>query len=84
MDMGRVVEQPPLDSFYAGQGDAQGQTEATLQMIVALSEAARVLIVTHQVNITALTGLGVGSGEIIATQRGAKGLIPVGLYMIAP
>ncbi len=84
MDMGQVVEQPPLDSFYAGQGDAQGQTEATLRMIEALPEAARVLIVTHQVNITALTGLGVGSGEIIMTQRGANGLIPVGRYMIAP
>jgi len=84
MDMGRVVEQPPLDSFYAGRGDAEGQTEATLRMIEALPDAARVLIVTHQVNITALTGLGVGSGEIIVTQRGPEGLIPVGRYMIAP
>ncbi|MBW4972054.1 histidine phosphatase family protein [Roseovarius mucosus] len=84
MEMGTVVEQPPLDSFYAGQGDPEGQTKATLEMIETLPEAARVLIVTHQVNITALTGLGVGSGEIIVTRRGAKGLIPVGRYMIAP
>ncbi|MDZ4393562.1 histidine phosphatase family protein [Cypionkella sp.] len=58
MGMGAVVEQPPLDSFYAGQGDPDGQTAATLALIEALPEAARVLIVTHQVNITALTGLG--------------------------
>jgi phosphohistidine phosphatase SixA len=84
MDMGEVVEQPPLDSFYAGQGDPEGQTAATLALIDALPEAARVLIVTHQVNITALTGLGVGSGEIIVTRRGPEGLIRVGRYMIAP
>ncbi|MGR3697208.1 MAG: histidine phosphatase family protein [Roseovarius sp.] len=84
MDMGEVVEKPPLDSFYAGQGDPEGQTEATLRMIDALPETARVLIVTHQVNITALTGLGVGSGEIIVTRRGPEGLIPVGRYVIAP
>ncbi|MFU8776807.1 MAG: histidine phosphatase family protein [Roseovarius sp.] len=84
MEMGAVAEQSPLDSFYAGQGDRAAQTAATLDLINALPEAARVLIVTHQVNITALTGLGVGSGEIIVTRRGPEGLIPVGRYMIAP
>ncbi|KJS42167.1 MAG: phosphoglycerate mutase [Roseovarius sp. BRH_c41] len=84
MEMGAVREQPPLDSFYAGQGDPEGQTAATLRLIDALPEAARVLIVTHQVNITALTGLGVGSGEIIMTRRGPEGLIPVGRFSIVP
>lgn len=84
LEMGAVVEQPPLDSFYAGQGDPEGQSAATLRLIDALPEATRVLIVTHQVNITALTGLGVGSGEIIVTRRGPEGLIPVGRYVIAP
>ncbi|MGX0977961.1 phosphohistidine phosphatase SixA [Roseovarius sp. MBR-51] len=84
LKMGAVLEQPPLDSFYAGQGDAEGQTAATLRLIDALPEEARVLIVTHQVNITALTGLGVGSGEIIMTRRGPEGLIPVGRFSIAP
>jgi hypothetical protein len=40
--------------------------------------------VTHQVNITALTGLGVGSGEIIVTRRGPAVLVPVGRHLITP
>jgi phosphohistidine phosphatase SixA len=84
MEMGTPEEMPPLDSFFAGRGDGTAQTEAALALIAALPEDTRLLIVTHQVNITALTGLGVGSGEIIVTRRGTTGLGPVGRYLIAP
>ncbi|MET4128149.1 histidine phosphatase family protein [Roseovarius sp. MBR-6] len=84
MEMGTPEEMPPLDSFFAGRGDGTAQTEAALALIAALPEDTRLLIVTHQVNITALTGLGVGSGEIIVTRRGTTGLVPVGRYLIAP
>lgn len=84
MEMGPPEEMPPLDSFFAGRGDGTAQTEATLGLIAALPEDTRLLIVTHQVNITALTGLGVTSGEIIVTRRTPSGLVPVGRYLIAP
>ncbi|MGX0876039.1 broad specificity phosphatase PhoE [Roseovarius sp. MBR-154] len=84
MEVGEVREQPPLNSFFAARGDRVAQTEATLNLIAGLPPDARLLIVTHQVNITALTGRGVSSGEFIVTRRGQDGLEPVGRFMIAP
>lgn len=84
MDMGAVEEKPPLDSFFAGRGDRAAQTAATLDLIADMPADSRLLLVTHQVNITALTGLGVASGEIIVTRRTGEGLEPVGRYVIAP
>ncbi|SHL34625.1 Phosphohistidine phosphatase SixA [Roseovarius marisflavi] len=84
LNLGEVTEQPTLNSFYAGQGDAKAQTEQTLELIQSLPTDARLLIVTHQVNITALTGLGVSSGEIIIARRTPEGLAVSGRFMIAP
>ena len=78
MDMGWVVEKPPLSSFFAGRGDRARQTADTRALIGALPSWARLLIVTHQVNISALTGRGARSGEIIVTRRAQHGLEPVG------
>jgi len=84
MEMGDVQEKPPLNSFFAGRGDRAGQTAATLDLIAALPADERLLIVTHQVNITALTGRGVGSGEIIVTRRTGDGLEMVDRFLVAP
>ena len=84
MEMGEVREKPPLNSFFAGRGHRAAQTAATLDLIADLPPGTRLLIVTHQVNITALTGRGVSSGEIIATRRAGGALEPVGRFMIAP
>ncbi|MFO7758609.1 MAG: histidine phosphatase family protein [Roseovarius sp.] len=84
LDLGEVVEKPPLNSFFAGRGDRAGQTAATRDLIGAVPSEERILIVTHQVNITALTNLGVRSGEIIAARRTEDGLKPVGRISIYP
>lgn len=84
LDMGEVVEKPPLNSFFAGRGDRAHQTAETRRLIEALPESARLLIVSHQVNITALTGTSVRSGEIIVTHRTDDGLAPVGRIVFAP
>lgn len=84
LDMGEVVERPPLNSFFGGQGDRSSQTAETLDLITALPPEDRVMIVTHQVNITALTGRGVRSGEIIVARRTDDGLEPVGEISIDP
>lgn len=84
MEMGRVEERPALNSFYAGRGDRDAQTAVMRALIAELPADARLLIVTHQVNITALTGLSVGSGEIIVTRRTPDGLDPIGRILIAP
>ena len=84
MDMGEVVPFPPLNSFFDGRGDKAAQTEDVLQALDKLDPDARVLLVTHQVNITELTGIFPGSGEILATERTEDGLNVVGRVAIAP
>jgi broad specificity phosphatase PhoE len=84
LDLGEVVEQPPLNSFFGGRGDRSGQTAGTRDLIAALPAEDRVMVVTHQVNITALTGRGVRSGEIIVARRTDDGLKPVGRVSIEP
>ena len=74
LEMGTPEAKPPLNSFFAGRGDRARQTRETRALIAALPRDARVLIVTHQVNITALTGRGVRSGEIIVARRTDDGL----------
>jgi phosphohistidine phosphatase SixA len=78
LDMGEVVETPPLNSHFAGRGDRAAQTRATLDKIADQPESARLLLVSHFVNISALTGQGASSGEIIVARRTDDG----GLEMI--
>lgn len=85
LQLGNVVEVPPLNSFFAGRGDRAAQTDAIMGRIKTLPRDARVLLVTHQVNITALSGARPGSGEIVVTRRdGAGGLEVVGRVRFAP
>ncbi len=76
--LGPPEEWPEINSFFAGRGDRAAQTEATLARIAALPDDAVALLVTHQVNITALTGIVPQSGEIIVTRRDGNALTVVG------
>lgn len=71
--MGAVVVKPALNSFFGGRGDAAAQTAATLAALSSLPAGTWALLVTHQVNITALSGIVPASGEIIVMQRRADG-----------
>ncbi len=85
LEIGAVAETPSLNSHFAGRGDRAAQTAETLERIAALPGDARVLMVTHFVNISALTGQGAGSGEIVVTRRdGRGGLEVLGRIEIAP
>ncbi|WP_375261597.1 histidine phosphatase family protein [Palleronia sp.] len=84
LDVGEVVPFPPLNSFFDGRGDRARQTRDVLQALDKLDEDARVLLVTHQVNITELTGIFPGSGEIIGARRTEDGLEVVGRVAIGP
>jgi phosphohistidine phosphatase SixA len=74
MDLGPVTPFPPANSFFANRSEADRQTADLLAYLAALPPDARVLIVTHQVNITALTGVTPRSGEIVVTRRDGGGL----------
>jgi len=85
LGLGPVRPEPALNSFFAGRGDRDAQTRATLEALRAQPSDRRLLLVTHQVNITALSGVYAGSGEIVVTRRdGEGGLTVIGQVAIAP
>lgn len=54
---------PLLNSFFAGRGDGEKQTQALIQQFASAQLAHPTVLVTHQVNFTALTGIFPRSGE---------------------
>lgn len=75
--LGPVTEQPPLNSFFQDRARAEPQTRATLAALRDLPEGARPMLVTHQVNITALTGVFPASGEIVVIRLDPAGAVTV-------
>ena len=56
---------PPLDSFFAGRDREDAQTQALRQRIAEWRSRGVLVMVTHQVNITALTGIFPEEGEAL-------------------
>jgi hypothetical protein len=63
LDMGEVEPFPPIDSFFADRGRRGPQTEAVRAFLRGWRGPGNVVMVTHQVNVTALTGVFPASGE---------------------
>lgn len=63
---GRVERWAPLDSFFGDRDREHGQTAALRAALGALALGRFEVWVTHQVNISALTGEGVSMGEAVA------------------
>ncbi len=61
--MGPVTEWPALNSFFRNRGDGPQQTRETINLVNALGQGAPVVMVSHQVNVTALTGIFPASNE---------------------
>lgn len=70
MNLGTVTEQPFLNSFFQRYETRESQTQAALSWIADADLSAPTVFVTHQVNITALTGVYPASGEIVVIKRG--------------
>jgi phosphohistidine phosphatase SixA len=65
---------PPLDSFFAGRGSSEEQTQGARREIAAWQGREGVLVmVTHQVNITALTGIFPQEGEAVVLAPASDG-----------
>jgi broad specificity phosphatase PhoE len=67
----RVRPFAPLDSFFADGGTRQAQTEALRAYLARQDPGRRIVLVTHQVNIAALTGQSVGMGEALLVPLGS-------------
>ena len=63
MDLTTPTPLSVLNSFFAGRGDGNKQTQALLQQFAIPQTAQPTVLVTNQVNFTALTGIFPRSGE---------------------
>ncbi len=85
MAIGEVTPFPGLNSFFAGQGDEVAQTRAVRALIAERSGDGKPLVlVTHQVNITALSGVFPAAGEIIVMRAAGEALSVAGRIRTAP
>ncbi|MFO8045733.1 MAG: histidine phosphatase family protein [Halomonas sp.] len=78
LGLGEVVPTSALNSFFRDRGKADARTRAARALIQNWDGKGTLVMVTHQVNITALAGSGVGSGEIIVVRPREEGLTRVG------
>ncbi|MCR8915001.1 histidine phosphatase family protein [Marinobacter panjinensis] len=63
MNVGPVEEMKSLNSFFRNRGDGQMQTEQTIAIVNELEPGPPVVLVSHQVNVTALTDVYPSSNE---------------------
>ncbi|MGR3496955.1 histidine phosphatase family protein [Citreimonas sp.] len=82
LDLGPVVEAPEFNSFFRDYDARDGRTEAALDRL--RDTEGRPFVVTHQVNISALTGQGTRSGEVLVVRRDGDGLAVLGSILIRP
>jgi phosphohistidine phosphatase SixA len=76
---GRATHFPPLDSFFDDRGGEARQSAAVRERVRAWRGPGTLALVTHQVNITALTGEVPAMGEaIVLAPGGASGFGVVG------
>lgn len=78
LGFGEPEELPALDSFFQRSGLREASTEAVRSFVAGLpGDGPLVILVTHQVNITALTGVFPASGEGVVLE--GPGGRPVGV-----
>ncbi|GAB4374615.1 MAG: hypothetical protein Kow00114_37320 [Kiloniellaceae bacterium] len=65
LGLGAVSEEPALNSFFADRSSEPEQTAAIRRLLAALPAEETAVLVSHQVNITALTGIYPRSGEVV-------------------
>ena len=76
--LGPVLPQPALNSFFEESARSGEQTEALRRLIRERPAGKPLVMVTHQVNITALTGVYPQSGEVVVVRPAGAQLTVVG------
>ena len=71
--LGDVRELPVLNSFYQRYTKEEEQTRSLRQWLLEQAMTTPLVLVTHQVNITALTGIFPSSGELVIVNREPNG-----------
>lgn len=63
---GPAADWPALNSFFAARGEEPAQTDQVLAWAATLGPERNAMLVTHQVNISAVMGQFAAPGEIVA------------------
>jgi phosphohistidine phosphatase SixA len=66
-------DMPAFNSFFEHPAGGKARTEAALRALAQWSGPGLLVVVTHQVNITGLTGIYPASGEIVIVRKGTDG-----------
>ncbi len=77
LGFGKITELPALNSFFSAMSEGNAQTAALQQWIKDQQLTTPTVLVTHQVNITALTDIFPASGELIVLRRASDGSLTV-------
>jgi len=78
--VGPVVELPALNSFFQSPEMERNYSGALRAWIAAADLSRPAVLITHQVNITALTGIFPAEGEALVLHRERDNLVVVGRY----
>jgi len=73
LDLGPAEDLPALDSFFRNPARAEPQTAELRQLLVDLPAGETVMLVTHYVNIRALTGRNADFGDGLPLDIGRAG-----------
>lgn len=77
MQLGKAEELPFINSFFQYYSNEPQQTQALKMWLQRQKQQQPIVLVTHQVNITALTGVFPSSGEIVFIRTEPSGEIIV-------
>jgi phosphohistidine phosphatase SixA len=75
---GARSDAPAFDSFFGDRTDADRRTAEAIELIRGWKGPGPLVVVTHQVNVTALTGVFPASGEAVVVRVAEKGLAVLG------
>ena len=82
LDLGPVEILSALNSFFGNGGEGAEQS-ATVRRFLRSRGQETVILVTHQVNVTALTGVYPGNGEMVVMRPGPDGHVVAGRLTLA-
>ncbi|MGB0629943.1 MAG: histidine phosphatase family protein [Alphaproteobacteria bacterium] len=77
LNLGKVRPLSAINSFFQTPEKSEAQTKELKSWLNAYRSNVPLVLVTHQVNITALTGVYPRSGEIVVVQRRSGGRFSV-------
>ncbi|MEL7173054.1 MAG: histidine phosphatase family protein [Pseudomonadota bacterium] len=83
LDLGPVREEPSLNSFFRQRERGPVQTRALLELLTGRPEDETLMLVTHQVNVSALTDRFTTSGEMIVFQLAGERVEVLGTVLLA-